>query len=180
MFNNQAFWQRIRCIATPEPDAGGGSEQKDPKLEDSENNREDTSKDFSRALAKRAAEIEAKYADYEDLKAKAAQFDELEQAKKSDLERMQEQLAATAAERDALKREQERETLVRQVAQDSGLSMEQVRLLNGDGDELKANAETMKKLLGTSGRGVPRAPKTDVPAKDDASAMQLLRDAYAV
>lgn len=46
------------------------------------------SKDFSRALAKRVAEIEARYSDYEELKAKAAKYDECENESKSDMSKL--------------------------------------------------------------------------------------------
>lgn len=48
----------------------------------------------------KVAEIESKYAGFDDLKAKADQFDALEAEKKSDLERLEGERDAAAAERD--------------------------------------------------------------------------------
>ena len=147
--HNHPAPRRIRCVTNPDPNpASGGTPATEPKLsapkpadtKANEDNQSQEAKDFSRALAKRAAEIEAKYADYEDLKAKAAQLDEIEEAKKSEMDKLREQAEQAARERDELKAARERDELAASIAKETGLDRETVGLLAGEGDTLKANA----------------------------------------
>lgn len=59
--------------------------------------------ELDRIIGERLNREKAKFADYDDLKAKAAKFDEVEQASKTELQKAQE--AAQAAERRAVKAE---------------------------------------------------------------------------
>lgn len=52
-----------------------------------------TQADLDRIIADRLARDRAKHADYDELKAKAAKLDEIEEAQKSELEKLQDQLA---------------------------------------------------------------------------------------
>lgn len=183
----------IRTI-TGGPDQGGSDPNHDPKPagpkpadpKADEDNQSQEAKDFSRALAKRAAEIEAKYADYEDLKAKAAQLDEIEEAKKSEMDKLREQAEQAARERDELKAARERDELAASIAKETGLDLETVGLLAGEGDTLKANAERLKEIIGETSKlqePKPKLPPANPPATGTAgshmSPTQLLSSAYA-
>ena len=110
MFRNRFMLYRHRhlmFIDSGEQSGGSGEPSAEPEKPTGETDGEDRSKDFSRALAKRVAEIEAKYSDYEELKAKAAKYDERESESKSDMDKLNERLAAIEKERDELKASEE-------------------------------------------------------------------------
>lgn len=167
---------RLRTIDNPPADNGGDGHE------------DDTSKEFSRALAKRAAEIEAKYHDYEELKAKAAKYDEAEEAAKSELERMREAKEKAEAERDRLKAEGERSRLVDSIAEETGLDRSVVAMLSGDEKQLREHAEKLSAMVKDKSRQEREdrrkrsLPPTNPPAgggDERRSAKELLRDAYA-
>lgn len=193
--HNHPVPRRIRCVTNPDPNpASGGTPATEPKPsapkpadpKANEDNQSQEAKDFSRALAKRAAEIEAKYADYEDLKAKAAQLDEIEEAKKSEMDKLREQAEQAARERDELKAARERDELAASIAKETRLDLETVGLLAGEGDTLKANAERLKEIIGETSKlqePKPKLPPANPPATGTAgshmSPTQLLSSAYA-
>lgn len=178
--HNPDLWQQPspRPYRTITGDGEGGSSDTTPtdppqQEPNGEHNGDgaDASKEFSHALAKRVAEIEKKYEaklkDYEQLKEKAAAYDE--------------RIAAIEAERDKLAAEKQRHELVSRVAKETGISSDVLAMLSADDEEgLKAAAETLKEQFGKTGRrGAPPAGHTDgrMP-KDDRHGMDLLRDAY--
>ena len=191
---NPDLWQQPspRPYRTIDSGSDGGSsdpEPKDPPHGNPDGGRgkddQDTSKEFSHALAKRVAEIEQKYEaklkDYEQLKEKAAAYDEQQESGKSDIDKLNERFAAIEAERDKLAAEKQRHELVSRVAKETGISSDVLAMLSADDEEgLKAAAETLKEQFGKTGRrGAPPAGHTDgrMP-KDDRHGMDLLRDAY--
>lgn len=109
--------------------------------------------DLNRVIGERIKSVKAKFADYGDLKAKAAKFDEVEQANKSELERAQERIneleqRSTAAERAAL---------VTRIASEEGVIPE---VLHGDTEEeMRAAAARIKEWAGAS-RSAPPSPKS--------------------
>lgn len=128
--------QRMRPIMTIESiqDTGGSDEAADTSPEERKDSveSENRSKDFSRALAKRKAELEAKYADYDELKKKAEAFDKQHESNQSDMDKLTERIAAIEAERDKLAAEKQRNELVASIAKEHDLSPEVVALLHGD------------------------------------------------
>jgi hypothetical protein len=74
-------------------DAGSGSQSKFDAIT--------TQADFDRAIQDRLNRQKAQFKDYDDFKAKAAKFDELDAKSKSDLEKAQEAATKAASERDA-------------------------------------------------------------------------------
>lgn len=122
---------------------------------------------------KKHAEELAKFADYEDAKTKAAQFDELEAAKKTELERANE--AAQAAIKRAEEAEAKASALEAKVAHDALVakvaSEEEVpaELIHGvDEEELRASAQAFKAYVE---KQKPKVPETNAggatPAPDD-------------
>ena len=63
-----------------------------------------TQDEVNRIIGERVARAEGKYSDYEELKAKAAKLDEIEEANKSELEKATEKANALQAELDGLSR----------------------------------------------------------------------------
>lgn len=102
-----------------------------------------TQAELNKVIADRIARERAKYADYSDLKEKAAKFDELDQASKTEQERLTERLAA--AEARAV--EVEARALRLEVAAENNLTPAQAkRLVGSTREELEADA---KELLAT-------------------------------
>lgn len=188
MFRNRFMLYRHRhlmFIDSGEQSGGSGEPSAEPEKPTGKTDGEDRSKDFSRALAKRVAEIEAKYSDYEELKAKAAKYDERESESKSDMDKLNERLAAIEKERDELKASEEHRTLVDKVAKETGLPAEVVAMLSGDDESaLKEHAGKLGELM-SSKQPKPRhgSPRTAQAggrrAGDNPTAMDLLRDAYS-
>ncbi|OXN01650.1 capsid assembly scaffolding protein Gp46 family protein [Bifidobacterium vansinderenii] len=183
--HNKFLQYRLRRLRLADTggDEGSGSEQSHDAGALNEH-KDDQSKDFSRALAKRAAEIEAKYSDYEELKAKAAKYDAQESESKSDLDRLGERLAAIEKERDELKAADAHRTLVTKIAADTGLPTDMVALLSGDDENtLAEQAKKLSSLMEkttTRQRGPKAASQNGKrPPEDAKSAMDMLRAAYA-
>lgn len=106
--------------------------------------------DLNRIIAERVSRERAKYADYDDLKAKAGKFDELAEAQKSEIQRATER--ADAAEREAA--EQRAEALRLRVAHKHGIPADHLDLLSGtDEAALEARAKKVAALI------TPPAPK---------------------
>lgn len=94
----------------------------------------------------------------QELEPKASQFDVLEAASKSDLERAQEQLAALQSQLSTT----ERQALIASVALDKGLPATLARRLQGDSKEdLEADADELLSQFGTSQQATTRAPAPD-------------------
>lgn len=114
-----------------------------------------TSQDeLNEALKERLARERAKFKDYSDLKAKAAELDDIKQANQSETEKL-------TTERDALARERDEAVgrLARlEVALEKGLTPSQAKRLVGDTrEELEADADELLKDIGK-----PRSPKPDL------------------
>ena len=118
-----------------------------------------TQAELNKVIADRIARERAKYADYADLKTKAAKFDELDQASKTEQERLTERL--TAAEARAV--EVEARALRLEVAAENNLTPAQAKRLVGNSrEELEADA---KELLATF-----------TPAKSDDDSTETVTD----
>lgn len=83
-----------------------------------------------------------KYSDYDDLKAKAAKFDEAEEANKTELQKVTERAKALEDELNGLKEAEKLRTMRAEVAKETGIP---ANLLTGSTeDECKAQAEAIK------------------------------------
>lgn len=152
-------------------DAVGGGEQSDTDSQqtvendstnEAENSKQEskqseTSKDFSRALNKRVEEVEAKYANYDELKEKAEKYDSQESANAQLIEKLQ-------AENDALKAKAEHNAQVEKLAHETELDVQLISLLKGDGKELEENAAILAKFFKAREHNLPTAgTKSSVP-----------------
>ena len=175
----------IRFIANT--DAVGGSEQSDTDSQqtvenDSTNDTEsskqeskqsETSKEFSRALNKRVEEVEAKYANYDELKEKAEKYDSQESANAQLIEKLQ-------AENDALKAKAEHNAQVEKVAHETELDVQLISLLKGDGKELEENAAILAKFFKAREHNLPTAgTKSSVPPSVKMTPFERIAAAYS-
>ena len=141
-------------------------------------------KEFSHALAARVeeekAKLEARYAGYDEYKAKAAKYDAGEGDNAAKLEAADKKIESLTKEIAALKATAERETLIGQIAKDTGLGRDVISRLKGDGDELKANAKALKDSLRPNiGLPTPPAGATATATTGNMTPLQLLSQAYA-
>lgn len=102
--------------------------------------------DLNKVISQRLERERSKFADYGDLKAKAEQFDQLEEAKKDEIQKATERAAATEKERDDARAESSR----LRVAIKHGLSEDDAALLDDLRDEESMNrlAERLAKQAG--------------------------------
>ena len=111
-----------------------------------------TQDDVNRIVAKRVA----KYADYDELKQKAAKFDEQVEAGKSELQKATEKANSLQAELDALKKAESLRTMREEVANAKGVP---ARLLTGKtAEECEAQAAEMIAWAQKSNSGYPKVP----------------------
>lgn len=107
--------------------------------------------DFDKAIGPRIGAIERKYADYDELAAKAKQFDELERAKLSDLEQRDQTIADLQAQLEQFKAdmaERELNDLRAKIARDKGLPEAAASRLTGTTqEELEADADAFLELM---------------------------------
>lgn len=135
-----------------------------------------TQAELDRIIEERLARERKKYADYDELKAKAAKLDEYEAASKSDLEKAAEK--AAAAEKRA---EQAELKLLRyEVAFDKGLTPAQAkRLVGSSREELEADADEILEAFPTQGGVTPppsRKPAAELQGGGDPTSGPLEMD----
>ena len=122
--------------------------------------------DLNRIITARVERERSKYGDYDDLRAKAAKLDEIEQANKTEAEKLAEAKVAAERERDAAKAE----ALRLRVATKHGISDEDADLFLTATDEatLTKQAERLSARADRkSGHYVPRAGKNPPPPASD-------------
>jgi hypothetical protein len=101
--------------------------------------------DLDRIISDRLTRERGKYADYDSLRAAAAELAKLKDAQKSDAERQADLLAKLTAERDQLAARD----LRRQIADAKGLPAESVDLLTGSTrEEIETAADKLAALIG--------------------------------
>ena len=91
-----------------------------------------TQDELNALVGERLRRESAKYADYEDLKAKAQKFDEYTESQKTELEKANEKTASLEAELTSLKRANEVREMREKVAKEKGVPVD---LLTGDTEE---------------------------------------------
>lgn len=100
-----------------------------------------TQAEMDAIIGERLKRDRAKYADYDELKAKAAKYDEAEEASKSELQKAVEERDRYRAEVEKLNAERERAELVARVAADKGVDASLLARMSGDVEE---NADFLK------------------------------------
>ena len=98
--------------------------------------------ELDKIVGERLAREREKYADYEALKEKASKLDTIEEANKTELQKITEKAAKLESELSALKKEKEVRDIRETVAKETGIP---VSLLTGNtADECKAQAAAIK------------------------------------
>lgn len=108
--------------------------------------------DFDKAIQARIARERAKFADYEDVKARASKLTEIEEANKTEAEKVAERLAA--AEKRAV--ELEAKATRAEVAAAKGVPI--VLLSGSTKEELEASADALIQFKGESGSTTLHVP----------------------
>lgn len=104
-----------------------------------------TQAELDQIVKERLRREREKHADYDQLKAKAAKFDEAEEAAKSDLQKATERAEKLQKELDGMRAAQQRQALVTKVAKETGVDAEILATMSGaTEDEVKSNAELLK------------------------------------
>lgn len=131
--------------------------------------------EFDKAISTRIARERAKYADYDEVKSKAAQLDEVENAKKDELQRATER--AEAAERRAA--EHEAQILRRDVAAAKGLPANlAARLTGSTKDELEADADALAEMFKPASSGPKPNPQQGRPTDGREKSLSAGRALY--
>lgn len=101
-----------------------------------------TQAELDNIVKERLQRERSKYEGFEDLKKKAAKFDEMEEANKSELQKMSEKALSLENELNSMKKAAEIQTIREKVAAETGVP---ASLLTGDTQEdCKAQAEAIK------------------------------------
>jgi hypothetical protein len=157
------IWPQLGAAETPEEDAAPEQPEEDAAPQEAEKDSAPSfqpitsQEDLNKILGRRVAQERAKYSGFDDLKAKAAKYDELEEAKKTTEQRLSEQL--TAAQKRVA--ELELDQLRSSVAAEKGLPAKFARRLTGTTrEELEADADD---LLDTIPKPEPKVPLSQKP-----------------
>lgn len=103
-----------------------------------------TQSEMDAIIGERLRREHAKYADYEEIKAKAAKFDAEEEANKTELQKATDRANALQAKLDAMTKADEIRKIREKVAADTGVP---ASILSGDDEEsCKAQAEAILKF----------------------------------
>lgn len=119
-----------------------------------ENNAEGQTRTFTQEevnaiVGKRLAEEKGKYSDYDEIKAKAAKFDEAVEANKTELQKATERANNLEAELNGMKKAEEVRQMREKIATETGIP---ANLINGTTEEeCKAQADAIKAFATPSG-----------------------------
>ena len=112
-----------------------------------------TQAELNAIVQKRLGEEKARYENYEELKAKAQKFDQIEEESKTELQKATERAEALQKELEAIKTANEERALRERIAQETGVP---ANLLRGSSEEdLKAQAEAIMSFV----KAKPSYPK---------------------
>lgn len=146
-------WQRIlahhlRFVENGDGDTGGG----DNGSENTES-KSFTQEEVDAIIEKRLARANSKFSDYDDLKAKAAKFDEVENANKSELQKAQEREAELQKQVDAYTSEKQQQEWKAEVSKKTNVPAD---LLRGSSlEEIQTHAEQLSAVLNPKPKGAP-------------------------
>lgn len=139
MFNRFRFPARIRLID------GGGDEGGSGDSGDGGEPKSFTQEQVDHIVEKRLAKERGKYKDYDELKSKAMKLDEMENAGKSEIDRLKESNAALRKQIDDAAAEKQHAEWVSEVAKDKDVPAELLR--GGSKEELEAHADLLRAAL---------------------------------
>lgn len=144
-----------------------------------------TQSEMDAIIGDRLKRERAKYADYEDIKAKAARYDAAEEAAKTDLEKAVEERDRLRAKLEALEGERARAEQVAKAASEHGVDAALLARMSGDPEE---NALFLRQQLASlpkyptlpNDKGDPKPPATSKDAilgiKDPAERLKAIAE----
>ena len=139
-------------------------EVKDVTTPSNEPERTFTQSELNAILGDRLAQERKKYADYDELKGKAAKFDEAEEASKTELQKAKELNADLQKKLDAFQKAETERKLKEKISQETGVP---VSVLRGETEEdLRSQAEEILKIY--------KPGNTSYPNVHDAGEMQKI------
>ena len=107
-----------------------------------------TQKELDAIVADRLKRERTKYEGFDELKAKAAKFDELEEASKSELQKVTERAEKLQSELDSIKKAQDLKEMRERVAKEAGVPLNSISLITGETEEVcKEQAKTIISML---------------------------------
>lgn len=143
MFNRFRFPTRVRLIDGGSGEGGSGEggsgEGNEPEPKSF------TQEQVDQIVERRLAKERGKYKDYDELKSKAMRLDEMENAGKSELDKLKESNAALRKQIDDAAAEKQHAEWVSEVAKDKGVPAELLR--GSTKDELEAHADLLQAAL---------------------------------
>lgn len=160
MFNISRFPARIRLIDGG-GDEGGSGEGGEPEPKSF------TQEQVDQIVEKRLAKERGKYKDYDELKTKAMKLDEMENAGKSELDKLKESNAALRKQIDDAAAEKQHAEWVSEVAKDKDVPAELLR--GSTRDELEAHAELLHKALNPSSKAPQVRNQTGSPSHQNSN-----------
>ena len=160
MFNISRFPARIRLIDGG-GDEGGSGEGNEPEPKSF------TQEQVDQIVEKRLAKERGKYKDYDELKTKARKLDEMENAGKSELDKLKESNAALRKQIDDAAAEKQHAEWVSEVAKDKDVPAELLR--GSTRDELEAHAELLHKALNPSSKAPQVRNQTRTPSHQNSN-----------
>ena len=129
-----------------------------------------TQEEMDAIIGDRLKRERAKYADYDELKAKAQQYDADEEAKKSELQKAVEERDKYKAEADQLRADKERSEQVAKAAAEHNVDASLLALMSGDVEEnakilaeKMANAPKYGEVHDGGEPNVPALQKKEIP-----------------
>ena len=131
-----------------------------------------TQAEMDSIIGERLKRAREKYADYDELKAKAAKFDEAEEASKSELQKAVEERDRLKAKLDKLEAEAERAEQVAKVAAEQGVDAALLARMSGDVED---NAKFLKEQMANAPKygAVPDFGEANAPAGKKSTADQF-------
>lgn len=112
-----------------------------------------TQDELNRIIDERLKREREKFAGFDEFKAKAAQLDEIQEASKSEMEKLMDRASKAESELEAMRTEKARRDLLDKVSKETGVPAE---LLKGDTEEeLAASAQQIAEFVKANEPGVP-------------------------
>lgn len=135
-----------------------------------------TQDEINKIVQDRVARERAKYEGYEDFKEKAAKFDEMEEANKTELQKAQEKVAEYEKKINAMEKEKNIHEMHTKVAQEKGIPVD---LLTGETEEAcNAQADAIKNYA-TQSIGYPAVKDGGEPTSSHKVSTQELFKRWA-
>lgn len=134
-----------------------------------------TQEEVNALIGERLERERKKFEGFEDFKAKAAQYDELQEANKTELEKAMERASKAESELESLRTEKARRELLDKVSKETGVPAD---LLKGETEEeLAESAKQIAEFAKANEPGIPKDKGGAAAKRKQANEDDWLRDA---